>query len=178
MNFGAAFIFDSQTETAMRGIWQSIADAGLPSFMLSIDYPPHLTIYQAEQVDEAGLRAALLKMAATAPPLAVRFPAVSWFLGEGGVAYLAPITNPALLHLHKAAWDASTPFTQGRPPYYEPGVWVPHATLTYNTTPEHIGPVTAVLSRAPQIEGFITGILMGRFNIEGNSQYEKIALCG
>ena len=178
MNFGAAFIFDPQTENAIRGIWQSIADAGLSSFMLTIDYPPHLTIYQAEEVDETGLRRALLQLAATTQPLAVSFPAGAHFLGEGGVAYLAPITNYALLDLHKAVWDASTPFTQGRPAYYAPGVWVPHATLAYNTPPEQIGPVASVLTGTPKLNGLITGILMGRFNIEGNSQYERIAFCG
>ncbi len=51
MNFGVALTFDPQTETAIRGLWQSIAAAGLPSFMSGVDYPPHMTLFMAEEVD-------------------------------------------------------------------------------------------------------------------------------
>ena len=64
MNYGAAFVFDTQTENAMRRLWQAIADAGLPSFMLTIDYPPHLTIFLAEEVIENELHAALWRSGA------------------------------------------------------------------------------------------------------------------
>lgn len=178
MNYGAAFVFDTQTEAAMRGIWQSVADAGLPSFMLGLDYPPHLTIFLAEEVDEPGLRAALVKLAAAASPLELSFPAVAHFMGGGAVAYLAPIVNCPLLDLHRAVWDAATPFTRGRPDYYTPGVWVPHATVAYNTPPEQVGPVAAVLAGAPPLSGVVDGILIGTFNIEGGSKYERIALRG
>ncbi len=178
MNFGAAFVFDSQTDAAMRGLWQSIADAGMPSFMLGLDYPPHLTIFLAEEVDEPALRAALVDLAAALSPLEVSFPAVAHFMGGGSVAYLAPIVNRPLLDLHSAVWDAATPFTSGRPDYYAPGVWVPHATLAYNTPPEQVGPVAAVLAGARPLSGVIDGILIGRFNIEGGSKYERLELLG
>lgn len=178
MNFGAAFVFDSQTDAAIRSLWQSIADAGLPSFMLGLDYPPHLTIFLAEEVDEPGLRAALVNLVAELSPLEASFPAVAHFMGGGSVAYLAPIVNRPLLALHSAVWDAATPFTRGRPDYYAPGVWVPHATLAYNTAPEQVGPVAAVLASAQPINGMIDGILIGTFNIEGGSKYERLDLFG
>lgn len=178
MNLGAAFVFDAPTEAAIRGLWQSIASAGLPSFMLGLDYPPHLTIFLADEVDEPGLRAALLKLAALTPPLAVSFPSVANFLDGAGVAYLAPIVNRALLNLHAAVWEAATPFTHGRPAYYAPGVWVPHATLAFNTPPEQVGAVAAVLAKGQPINGAIRGILIGTFNIDGGSQTERIELCG
>jgi len=178
MNFGAAFVFDSLTEEAMRGLWQSIADAELPSLMLSLDYPPHLTIFLAEEVDESGLHTALLKLAAITPPLPVQFPSVAHFLSGGAVAYLAPIVNHALLDLHAAVWDAASPFTRGRPQYYAPGVWVPHATLAYNTPPDQVGAVATILAGAQPLSGTITGILIGTFIIEGGSRYERLELCG
>ncbi len=178
MNFGAAFVFDLPTETALRNIWQSIADAGLPSFMLSIDYPPHLTIFQAEEVDDAGLRAALMNLAAITPPLRLSFPSVAHFLNGGSVAYLAPIVNRPLLDLHAAVWDMATPFTRGRPDYYAPGVWVPHATLAYNTPPDQVGAVAAVLASAKPLDGMISAILVGTFNVDGGSRHERIELCG
>lgn len=178
MNFGAAFVFDPQTENAMRRLWQSIADAGLPSFMLSIDYPPHLTIFLAEEVLETDLRAMLLNLAAITPPLEISFPAVACFLGGGGVAYMAPTVNQPLLDLHRTIWEVSAPFTRGRPVYYAPGAWHPHATLAYNTPPELVGAVAAVLAAAPPLNGLISGILVGTFNIDGGSQYQRIELCG
>jgi hypothetical protein len=178
MNAGAAFVFDAPAETALRGIWQSIADAGMPSFMLGLDYPPHMTIFLAEEMDKPALRAALLELASITPPLAVRFPAVSIFLDGGGVAYLAPIVNQALLDLHAAVWQAAAPFVRSRPAYYAPGVWVPHATVAFNTPPEQVGAVAAVLANARPVSGVITGILFGTFNINGGSQYERVDFVG
>ncbi len=179
MNLGAAFIFDAETENAVRGVWQSIADAGLPSFMLGVDYPPHMTIFGAEATDIPGLRQALQELAAIQPPLPVSFPSLAHFLDEGGsVAYLAPIVNRPLLDLHAAVWRAADPFTKDRPSYYAPGVWVPHVTVAYNTVPEQVGPVAAVLARAKPLTGFINGIQFGTFIVEGGSQTETILFTG
>jgi 2'-5' RNA ligase len=178
MKIGAAFIFDSETEATVRGVWQSIADAGLPSFMLGLDYPPHMTIFAAEEVDPAGLRLALHDLAAHTHPLEVSFLSLAHFLDGGAVAYLSPVVNHALLDLHQAAWDAATPYTCDRPEYYAPGVWVPHVTVAFNTPPEQVGPVAAVLARARPLKGTICAILLGVFNIDGGSQYERIELCG
>ncbi len=178
MNLGAAFIFDAETEAAMRALWQSIADAGLPSFMLGLDYPPHMTIFSAESADMPGLRQALAELAATLPPLPVSFLSLAHFLDSGSVAYLAPIVNRPLLDLHAAIWRAADPYTHDRPSYYAPGVWVPHVTLAYNTPPDQVGQVAAVLARAKPLNGTISGIQFGTFIIEGGSKTERIEFQG
>ncbi len=179
MNLGAAFIFDAETENALREIWQSIADAGLPSFMLAVDYPPHMTIFSAEATDVPGMRQAFQELAATQPPLPVSFLSLAHFLDESGsVAYLAPIVNRPLLDLHAAIWRAADPITKGRPAYYAPGVWVPHVTVAYNTDPDRVGPVAAVLARARPLTGTISGILFGTFIVEGGSQTETVLFTG
>ena len=174
MSYGAAFIFDPETETAMRRLWESIAEAGLPSFMLGVDYPPHMTIFGAEEVDLPGLRRALVDLAAVTAPLPVTFPALGHILGGGVVAYLAPVVNRQLLDLHAAFWEAAGPYARGRPPFLAPGAWIPHVTLAFNTPADQVGPVASVLARAGPLSGAISGVLLGDFIIEGGSQVERI----
>jgi hypothetical protein len=156
MNIGVALVFDEDTELAIRGVWQSIADAGMPSFMLGLDYPPHMTLFMAEKADLPGLRAALTQQAARTPPLPVSFPALAHFMGGGSVAFLAPIINRPLLDLHETFWQAAELYTTNRPAYYAPGIWVPHVTVAFNTPPEEVGAVAAVLVRQPPLEGKIS----------------------
>ena len=178
LSYGAAFVFDAETEGTMHGLWQSIADAGLQSFMLGLDYPPHMSIFGAEEMDIPGLRKALVELAAVTAPLPVTFPALGHFLVGGAVAYLAPLVNRALLDLHMAFWEAAGPYTRGRPPYLAPGVWVPHVTLTFNTPGEQVGPVASILTRTQPLSGKISGVLFGTFVIEGGSQTERLELRG
>ncbi len=178
MNIGVALIFDPDTELAMRRIWQSIADAGLPSFMLGLDYPPHMSLFMAEKADLPGLRAALMEQARRIPALPVKFPSLAHFLGGGSVAYLAPIINRPLLDLHETLWQAAGPYCANRPDYYAPRVWVPHVTVAYDTAPEDVGPITAVLARQPSLAGKISGMQFGIFNIQGGSKTEMLPFLG
>jgi hypothetical protein len=50
--------------------------------------------------------------------------------------------------------------------------------VAFNTPPEEVGPVAALLAQVKPLRGQITGILFGRFDPAGGSQYERIALCG
>jgi uncharacterized membrane protein len=178
VNYDPVFVFDPATEAAIRQVWQSIADAGLPSFMLGLDYPPHMTAFTAEVTDEVGMRAALADLAAHTSPLEVSFLSVAHFLEGGEVAFLAPVINHALLNLHEAVWEVTAAYTRARPSYYAPGVWVPHVTVAFRTPPEQVGLVAALLAQVKPLKGKITGILFGVLNLEGGSKYESIEFCG
>ena len=56
MVYGAALIFDEPSESALRGVWQALADSGLPSFMLGVDYPPISGIQFGAYAVEGGSR--------------------------------------------------------------------------------------------------------------------------
>ena len=117
------------------GIWQSLADAGISDFMLGLDYPPHMTLFLADEIDTLGMRSALRGLAAQTPPLPTRFPSVGIFPGPQAVMFLAPSTNRGLLDLHLRCWQVMQPYTRGIQEHYRPGVWVPHVTVGFGLDP-------------------------------------------
>ena len=179
MNFGVAFLFDEPTEAALRGLWQSLADAGLSNFMLGLDYPPHMTAWMAQEFDLAGMRGALQNLAAATPPQPVTFAALGVFGGETGVVYLAPITGPKLIDLHARFWSEAETHMRGAPVYYAPSQWVPHVTLGFNLGPGVLGAAVEVLASAPWPQSpAIRGVLLGEYHIGGGSKLETVEFSG
>lgn len=163
-NFGAALYFDPQSDAAIRGVWQQVEDAGLPSKMLSLNYPPHLTMMTCEQANLAELRPRLLDFTARLEPIPLRFHSVATFGGPEGVIYLAPVVNRTLLDLHAALWEIVTPFATGHNGLYAPGTWVPHVTMNVEVPPEQIGAVIDAMLRSdlPR-EGLLTALFIADF---------------
>lgn len=179
MNFGTAFLFNEPGEAALRAVWQALADAGLSSFMLGLDYPPHMTAWMAQEFTLPALRGTLQALAADQPPLRVEFPALGVFPGEMAVTYLAPIASPPLLGLHARYWEAALPYMRSPLAHYSPGRWVPHVTVGFNLPPGVLGDAVEVLSRAtwPQ-EAVIDGLIFGEFHVSGGSVLETIRFGG
>jgi hypothetical protein len=164
MNCGAALYFDPQTDAAIRGVWQQIDDAGLPSNMLKFNYPPHMTVLTCEEADIDGLRPLLVDFIASYPPVPVRFHSVATFNAEGGIIYLAPVTDLPLLNLHASLWELISPHTRNSNLLYAPGYWVPHITMNMEVPEEKIGAVMDALLRAdlPR-EGLFTALFIADF---------------
>jgi hypothetical protein len=178
MFYGAAGIFDAQTEAVMREQWQAVASAGLRTQMPKLDYPPHLTLMGAEGLDLAAYRAALTRFAAKTAPLLVRFTALGLFPGEPGVVFLTPNTDRALLDFHAAFWQSVGSYVQGRTSY-RPDDWDPHVTLAYPLRAHELGAAVDVLASGWQpLSGRIEGILFGGYNLQGPSDLEVIMLNG
>ncbi len=181
MNCGAAFIFDADTEAAVRAAWQGIADAGVSPFMLGLDYPPHISIFMAEAIDIDGLRQAWAALAATLPPFPLTFPSLGIFGGAAGVVYLTPTTTRSLLDLHRRFWDAAQPYLLSPAAYYGPGEWAPHITLGFQLSQGQVGQAVHVLKGAPSLlpkAGNISGVLFGSFQFQGGSILERIHFSG
>lgn len=175
MTCGAAFVFDPQSEAALRAGWQSVVAAGVSSIMPGLDYPPHMTLFLSETMDRSALRKAFQPLAAKTQPFPMAFAALGIFPGESDVVFLSPIVNQALLDLHAAFWRAAETHVHAIPAYYSPGQWVPHVTLAFAIPPAQLGTVTSALACAPLPRyGQITGILFGDFELEGGSQLETV----
>lgn len=184
MIFGAALTFDVDTEREVRRLWRSTVDAGMPSILPGLDYPPHMTLALSETLDAPALRNDLLPWLAKQTPLAVRFAALGVFLGEGdaeaaAVITLEPVVNRALLDLHEQLYQFISRHGQNIPPYYTPGAWSPHVTVGFRVPPQQIGRQVEVLrENNPPREGTITGIMFGEFVIEGGSRLETLKFVG
>ena len=172
---GAAFIFDDKTEAGLRASWERLADAGVSNFMLGLDYPPHMTLFLAEDIDMAGLGTELAQAAAEQPPLPVTFSGLGVFPAPGGVIYLHPTTTRQLIDLHASFWQASVPCVTGPSSIYQPGVWAPHVTLGFRLPREKIGVgINTLLPSHWPAAGKIVGLIYGTFNLEGGSQLERV----
>lgn len=161
---GAALLFDRKTDAAIRGLWQVIEDAGLPSAMLTLNFPPHISVLTHEDSNLPGFRSALADFIRRTPPILLEFHALSVFNTADGVIYLTPTVTRPLLDFHAALWEIIAPHTSQPNPLYRPGLWVPHVTLDLDIAPEQVAPVIAALLRAglPR-SGLIESLVLADF---------------
>jgi hypothetical protein len=149
MPCGAILYFDVETDAAIRGQWQIIEDAGLPSTLPGLDYPPHLTLVACEDMDMGRLRAQMPAFVAEHPPLPVQFSGLGIFNAVEPVVYLAVAPSQALLNFHASFLEMVRPYLLGDNTYYQPGTWVPHITLAQGVPREMTGAVVDALLRRP-----------------------------
>ncbi len=167
MPCGAILYFDDQTDAAIRGLWQIIEDAGLPSTMPGLNYPPHLTLLACEDMDLTGLRARLPQFIAENPPMPVQFSGLGFFCKKKYVIHLAAAPSRALIDFHARFQEMASPFLKGQSPYYLPGSWVPHVTLDQDFPPEMTGALVQALLRRPLPEtGLLKELLLVDFHPE------------
>jgi hypothetical protein len=121
--------FDDQADTAVRRLWQRLADAGLPSLatLTHRQHRPHVSLAVAESLADADpvpLRSVLMS----------RRPALSLYVlgtfpGAQGVLFLGAQVTAELLAFHADVHAALA----GQPiqhwTHYLPGSWIPHCAL-------------------------------------------------
>lgn len=175
MNCGAAFLFDRDSETALREVWQVVADAGGSNTMLGLDYPPHLTLLMAERLDFERMRGGLLRLAADTQPLEISLSGLGIFPGQSGVLYMAPVVTRELLELHTCYYSMIEQYEESLSEHYRTDLWVPHITVGYSLTPDALSAAVNALMRVPLPKKVrIAGLTMGCFNINGQSDLSQI----
>jgi 2'-5' RNA ligase len=148
MPCGAALYFDPITDVAIRGLWQTIEDAGQASKMLSMNYPPHLTLMVCEDSHVDALRQILPVFLKNSGPISVDFHSLGVFLNPESVVYLAPTVSEELIDFHRALWEEMRPHLENYSALYQPGNWVPHVTLNLEVPPLQVGQMVNVLLSA------------------------------
>lgn len=115
-------------EETVRGVWERLAAAGLPSLARNT-HPtnrPHLTLASVDEFPP-GAEQRLADLCAAALPLPARLQRVEVLDGSAPLVWLVrPV--PELVALHGAVWDilAGAP---GKNPWHLPGRWIPHLSL-------------------------------------------------
>ncbi|MEU6075057.1 2'-5' RNA ligase family protein [Micromonospora sp. NPDC047074] len=115
-------------EGAVRGAWERLAAAGLPSLARNT-HPtnrPHLTLAAVDEFPP-GARRRLTDLFDAALPLPVRLDRIAVLGGSAPLVWLLH-PSPQLTALHAAVWDvlAGAP---GQRPWHAPGSWRPHLSL-------------------------------------------------
>lgn len=147
-------LLDPSTDTAIRAVWQALADAGLPSQMQvkSATNRPHITLLAAQrirpEVDE------VLRVLAPRLPLDCVVGAHVVFGGPafgGSRLTLARLIVPSaeLLALQAEIYRLALPYVAGQPhPHCRPGHWTAHATLGRRLTSIEVGAALGLAEEA------------------------------
>lgn len=148
-------VFDPDTETAVRHIWDALREAGIPSQAAASR--PHATATVAERIDpdvDSLLR-----------PLSGRFPfdcriGAPLLFGRSK-AVLARLVMPTseLLDVHAAVYRICLPHQQPGPmPNSAPGQWTAHVTLARHVAPGQLGRALRIAGKPSEIPGRVVGL--------------------
>lgn len=131
--------FDPASDGRIRDLWVRLAQAEIPSLLLTHAYLPHVSLAGCDALDVPDFAAELERFAAAEPPLAVQLATLSTFGTDEGVLFLGATKTRALLELHERFWRRLGPLMRGPWAYYRPEQWVPHCTLTFGLDPLQLG---------------------------------------
>jgi hypothetical protein len=133
-------LLDPRTDTAIRAVWQALADAGLPSQVnvKSATNRPHITLLAAERISKDVDE--VLRELAPRLPLACVVGAHVVFGGPHLTLARLIVPSAELLALHAEVYRLALPFVTGQPfPHCRPGHWTAHATLGRRLTGTEVG---------------------------------------
>jgi hypothetical protein len=130
MAYGVGLIFDQQTDATIREVWQTLHDRGIVTPLVVPGSLPHISLILSEalRVDEALERIA--ETARTLPRLEIRFSTVGVFTHPDLVLFYGITPTAELIRFHAALKQAYRQCTAALITASQPGVWVPHCSLT------------------------------------------------
>ncbi len=147
-------VFDPDTESAIRRIWDELAEAGIPSQAPASR--PHVTLAVAERIaDDVD---ALLAPVSGRLPLAATIGAPVLF-GRANVVFARLVVPTGeLLALHAEVHRLCGPHLLPAPMANSvPGQWTAHVTLARRVGDVHLGQALRIAGRPAQIEGRFVG---------------------
>ena len=148
-------VFDPDTESAIRRIWEGLAAAGIPSQAPASR--PHVTLAVADgisaQVDE------LLRPVSERLPLACSVGAPVLF-GRANVVFARLVVPTGeLLALHAEVHRLCLPHMEPKPMANSlPGQWTAHVTLARRVGGPQLGRALRIAGRPAQIDGRFAGL--------------------
>jgi 2'-5' RNA ligase len=152
-------VFDPETEATIRGIWDALAAAGIPSQVPASR--PHVTLAVAERIDRA-VDEPLAQVTARLPlGCAISAPVLFGrdFSRENVVLARLLVPTAELLDLHAEVHRVVVPhLAPGPKPNSVPGQWTPHVTLGRRVGAAQLGRALQIANRPAQIDGRVAGL--------------------
>lgn len=151
--------FDTETESAVRRIWDDLAAVGVRSQAAhrSPSNRPHVTLTVAERMDDAvtaALRPVLAQL-----PLDCRIGAPMLFGGRTITLVRLVVPSAELLALQADVHRICLAHMPDGPlANAEPGTWTPHVTLARRMAPDLLPRALTVQEVSREIRGRITGL--------------------
>ncbi|HEY3747861.1 MAG TPA: 2'-5' RNA ligase family protein [Pseudonocardiaceae bacterium] len=137
--------FDGEAETAVRGMWQRLEQAGVPTPATGPGHHrPHVSFALGTGIPAAARRDLAKDLARLAMPRLWLY-TLGTFPTSENVLFLGAVTDAELLAVHVAVHDTLAGRVTNPWAYLLPGAWVPHCTLTRDATPTHLATAFATL---------------------------------
>ncbi len=125
MGYAVEMFFEETGSQPIRRLFDSI-DSPLPK----IGALPHVSLALFDAVDVSRLIDVSGAFAHNTCAFGIRFSSVGLFSGDDTVVFLAPVVTDELLGLHRSFHMRLEAAGLCSDPYYAPGYWVPHCTIT------------------------------------------------
>ena len=137
---------DHDTERRIRGIWDALTDAGLPSqaSVSSDSNRPNITLVAARAIDEATDHA-LRGLAADRLPLTVELGAPVVFGGRTATVALLVVPTADLLSAHSAVVETVAESAADPVAHSDPGAWTAHVTVARRVPFEQLADVVRLV---------------------------------
>lgn len=157
-------VFDPDTETVIRRIWDDLAAAGVPSQAPASR--PHVTLAVAQRIDpqvDAALSGVVERL-----PVGCTLGATLIFGRSHGVLARLVVPTVSLLDLHTQVHRLCAPhLIPGPMPNVLPGEWTAHVTLARRVGPAQLGRAQRIAGRSD-----IAGRFVGLRRWDGNARTE------
>jgi 2'-5' RNA ligase len=168
MPYAVELFFDAATESSIRRLREALSPAGESQIGR-----PHVALGGCRGLrDVADLTRTLESLAGDqAGPLPVSLAHLGVFPGNEGVLFYGVTVTTPLLLLHRRFHAQFTSTAVDWSPFYQPGHWVPHCTLAYGLTREHLSRALAGLQA--QVPPILSGLLISIALVEISSGEEQ-----
>jgi hypothetical protein len=130
---------DDDADHAIRGLWQRLEQAGIPSLATRThgQHRPHVSFAVAAAFP-AATRDLLRKDLGQLSIPSLWLSTLGAFSTTDTVLMLAAVVDTELLAVHTAVHDVLAGRVRHPSAYYLPGSWVPHCTLTQGVAPHEL----------------------------------------
>lgn len=151
-------LLDERADTAIRRLWQGLADAGLPSQLrvTSDTNRPHITLIAAERI-APEVDHALTELDDLFPMRAALGAPLVFGGGRLTLARLV-VASKSLLALHEQVYEICQLYVSSLYAHSAPGHWTPHVTLGRRFTSAQVGQALAIDGIAAEIDADIVGL--------------------
>jgi 2'-5' RNA ligase len=164
-------LFDDETDTAARRVWDDLTDAGIRSLASSTSPTnrPHVTLTVADHMDDDvddALRPLLGLL-----PIACTIGAPMLFGAGPFILVRLLIPSAELMALQGAVHEACLPHMSPGPlPHADPGHWTPHVTMARRVKAERLADAMAV----PRMSRELPARAVAIRHWDGNARIEHL----